>query len=157
MAFFSPEQQYFYDILVEYYDNPTLYKIKDDENISVFGIRVPSLLLNENHYLICTCPITKNNALPLREIPWLSFQTRTNDNELYSHLPKIQYKMKKDAKFKLPLEIVSRDTKVSSYKTVKETPLEVSLLHVKGIEYEYANEGNLQTALETYQTILQLK
>ena len=54
MAFFSPEQQYFYDILVEYYDNPTLYKIKDDENISVFGIRVPSLLLNENHYLICT-------------------------------------------------------------------------------------------------------
>ena len=52
---------------------------------------------------------------------------------------------------------MSRDTKVSSYKTVKETPLQVSLLHVKGIEYEYANEGNLQTALETYQTILQLK
>jgi hypothetical protein len=157
MTFFSPEQQYFYDILVEYYDNPNFYKIKDNEDVSVFGVRVPSLLLNENHYLICTCPKTLDTVLPLREIPWLSFQTRTTDNEMYSHLPKIQYKKKGEQKFQLPLQIVSRDTKISSYKTVKETPLEVSLLHVKGLEYEYANEGNLQTALETYQTILQLK
>lgn len=157
MAFFSPEQQFFYDILVDYYDNPTLYKIRDDDNISVFGVQVPSYLLNDKHYIICTCPLTIDSMLPLREIPWTSFQTRASQNELYSNLPKIQYKKKRDAKFQIPLEIVSRDTKVSVYKTVKESPLKVSLLHVKGIEYEYSNEGTLHTALETFQTIIQLK
>ena len=157
MTFFSLEQQYFYDILVEYYDNPLLYKIRDDETISVFGAQIPSLLLNEHHYLIATCPRNTNISLHLRDIPWLSLQTRTSENELYTNLPKIQYKKKKEAKFQLPLQIVSRDKKVSIYKTTKETPLEVSLLHVKGLEYEYANEGTLQTALETFQTILQIK
>lgn len=157
MTFFSLEQQYFYDILVEYYDNPIFYKIKDENDISVFGVQVPSLLLNENHYLICTCPKNPNNALHLRDIPWLSFQTRTSENEMYANLPKIQYKKKKESKFQLPLHVVSRDKKVSTYKTDKITPLEVNLLHVKGIEYEYANEGTLQTALETFQTILQIK
>jgi hypothetical protein len=34
-------------------------------------------------------------------------------------------------------------------------PLTVSLLHCKNQEYEYPNEGNLVSALETFQTVLQ--
>ena len=34
MAFFSLENQYIYNLISDYYENPTLYKIKDEENDS---------------------------------------------------------------------------------------------------------------------------
>ena len=37
MSFFSLEYQYIYNLISEYYENPLLYKIKDENNHSLFG------------------------------------------------------------------------------------------------------------------------
>lgn len=156
-TFFSPEKEYIYDILSEYYDNPLLYKIKSENGVSIFGIQLPSLLLNEKRFLIVTFNGSIYEQQRLRNIPWTTLQVRTltNNNE-YNNLPIFKYKVKRFAVYNEPLKVITRTKDITHYKT-KELPIEVSLLHTKGLEYEYPNEGTLISALETFQTVIKLK
>ena len=157
MSFFSLEYQYIYNLISEYYENPLLYKIKDENNHSLFGIQLSSFLLNERYYIICSTSLVQENKMYLKDIPWTSFQVRTLTDDKYSDLPKIKYRLKKEKKFATPLQLISRNTNISSYKTTLNLPLTISLLHVKGLEYEYSNEGTIHSALETHQIILKLE
>ena len=156
MAFFSLENQYIYNLISDYYENPILYKIKDEENnsVSIYGAQLTSFLLNERYYIICMSNYREEPKLKLNDISWTSFQVRTLEDEKYSHLPKIKYRIKKENKYLTPIKILSRNENLSSYK-VDNLPLKISLLHKKGLEYEYSNEGTIQSALETHETILQ--
>lgn len=156
MAFFSLENQYIYNLISDYYENPILYKIKDEENnsVSIYGAQLTSFLLNERYYIICMSNYREEPTLKLNDISWTSFQVRTLEDEKYSHLPKIKYRIKKENKYLTPIKILSRNENLSSYK-VDNLPLKISLLHKKGLEYEYSNEGTIQSALETHETILQ--
>lgn len=155
MELFSAEHQYFYDLIADYYDNPYLYKIKDNNNISIYGIQLPSQYLNEKFYLICSVPLLPEPMIPLKEIPWVSFQVRTSTKDTYSHLPVVSFTPKDDTRYNLPIEMTKRNKEITEYKTKKDSVLKISLLHVKGLEYEYLNEGTLKSALDTKQTILQ--
>ena len=157
MSFFSLEYQYIYNLISDYYENPLLYKIKDEKNYSLFGAQLSSFLLNERYYIICTTSIINESTMRLKDIPWTSFQVRTMTDDKYSDLPKIKYRIKKENKFATPLQLISRNNNISSYKTKENLPLTISLLHTKGLEYEYANDGTIHSALETHQTILQLE
>ena len=157
MSFFSVEYQYIYNLISDYYENPLLFKIKDEKNYSLFGAQLSSFLLNERYYIICTTSIINESKMKLKEIPWTSFQVRTITDDKYSDLPKIKYKIKKENKFGTPLQLISRNNNISSYKTKENLPLTISLLHTKGLEYEYSNHGTIHSALETHQTILQLE
>jgi hypothetical protein len=156
-TFFSPEKEYIYDIFSQYYDNPLLYKIKSENGVSIFGVQLPSLLLNEKRFLIVTFNGGFFEQQRLRNIPWTTLQVRTltNNNE-YNHLPIFKYKRKKFAVYNQPLKVTTRTKDITHYKT-KKLPIEVSLLHTKGLEYEYPNEGTLISALETFQTVIKLK
>ena len=153
-TFFSPEKEYIYDIFSNYYDNPLLYKIKDENGFSLFGIQFPSLLLNEKRFLIVTTKGTLEQQKRLRNIPWLTLQVRTlTNNNQYNHLPVFKYKVKRLPEYNEPLVVQSRTKEITHYKTSK-LPINVSLLHSKGLEYEYPNEGTLISALETFHTII---
>ena len=52
--FFSPDDEYIYNLIVEYYDNPVLHKVQDENGQSIFGIQLPSLLLNSKRFLLAT-------------------------------------------------------------------------------------------------------
>ena len=156
MAFFSLENQYIYNLISDYYENPTLYKIKDEENnsVSIYGAQLTSFLLNERYYIMCMSNYRQELELKLNDIAWNSFQVRTLEDDKYSQLPKIKYRIKKENKYSTPIKIISRNKNLSTYK-VDNLPLKISLLHKKGLEYEYSNEGTIQSALETHETILQ--
>lgn len=155
MTFFSLENQYIYNLINDYYENPILYKIKDENYISLYGAQLSSSFLNEKYYIICSTSKKEEKSMYLKDIPWQSFQVRTITDDKYSDLPKIKYTIKKDKKFATPLQLISRNNQISSYKTKNNLPFTISLLHTKGLEYEYTNEGTIQSALETHQTILQ--
>lgn len=157
MAFFSLEYQYIYNLISDYYENPILHKIKDEKNHSLYGAQLYSFLLNERYYIICTTSLNLEKTMRLKDIPWTSFQVRTLMDDKYSDLPKIKYKIKKENKYLTPLRLISRNKNLSSYKTIQNLPLTISLLHTKGLEYEYSNDGTIHSALETHQTILQLE
>lgn len=155
--FFSPDDEYIYNLIVEYYDNPILYKVQDENGQSIFGIQLPSLLLNSKRFLLATtkfCPEQKKN---LKDVPWKFLQIRTlNNQHKYTSLPVITYKQKRNDKFFFPLQVASRNREITTYSTPYDT-IDVSLLHVKGIEFEYPNEGTFISALETFQTIISIK
>lgn len=155
MAFFSTEHQHFYDLIGDYYNNPVMYKIKNDTTKSMYGIQLPSRFLNQRFYVICITPPLAENELPLKELPWESLQVRTSTSDNYSHLPVYEHRVKDNKRFEIPLEIVSRNREISVYRTKNDSILKVSLLHSKGLEYEYNDKGTLKSALETKQTILQ--
>jgi hypothetical protein len=133
-------------------------KMKQTSNQTIYGVEIPSMLMSEKHYLLAT--INKSMeaiALPLSEIFWDSLQIRTFPASTVLHkFQKHKFIVKREPIYYSKLQIKNRDKKISTY-TSDLSGVEISLLHTKDLEFEYPNEGTLISALETYQTIVQLK
>lgn len=154
-TFSNPEKEYVYQMFSYYYDDPEMRKIKDDGKFSVYMIRLPCMLLNEQRYLIAV--IARDQFPPfyqqkLSQLRWVSLQVR-NLEEDYG-LPVQSYNMKRTSEFQRRVRVLSRNTDVTTYK-VDDLPLHVSLLHKRDLEYEYPDEGSLLSSLETFRTIIQ--
>jgi hypothetical protein len=159
MKFFqNPERDYVYQLITKYYDNPTMTKVKEpNESLSMYVCQLTCLLMNEKRYLIVlthkdTHPL--GYSQPLNEFRWVSFRVRSLQEESYQNIPIHNYKIKRDDRFMIGLKIKNRNQDISLYETDLGV-FSVSLLHTKKQEYEYPNEGNLVSALETYHTVLQ--
>ena len=156
-VFTDPEKEYLYQMITRYYDTPTLLKLRDDQDFSMYGIQLPCFLLNEKRYLILLCPrdaFSKNSRRSMKDLRWISLQARSLHDEAMASLPLHHYQIKRDNQYAIPLSVFHRSTKVTTYR-MDSYPLEVSLLHQRSNEFEYPGEGTLVSALETYQTILQ--
>jgi len=152
-----PERDYIYDLIDNYYDHPVLQKIKNINDMSMYAIRLSCMLLNEKRYLIVLClqdnyPL--NSFLPLSTLRWKSFMARTLEDDQFENLYIHTYSLKRQEKYTIPIHITKRSKVISIYQFDKYSDLKLSLLHLKGQEYEYPSNGNLVSALEVYQTIL---
>lgn len=158
MQFFqNPERDYIYQLISKYYDEPIMTKTKNVDSLSMYVCQLPCLLMNEKRYLIAI--VHKDDydlgyTQPLSAFRWISFQVRSLQEESYQNIPIHQYKIKRDDRFMIGLTIKNRSQEISVYDSELGV-FTVSLLHCKNQEYEYPNEGNLVSALETYQTVLQ--
>lgn len=155
-TFSDPEKDYIYRIMDEYFDSPQLEKTRDDGEFSIYMVRMQCLLLNEQRYLVLMC--ARDNFPPshlkrMREISWVSLQTRILQTE-YPDIIRHSYEMKREPVFETSIRIRSRNPTISIY-TTDDLPLVVSLIHTRNNEFEYPNEGTLNSALETYRTIVQ--
>jgi len=157
--FSDPEKEYVYKIFTDYFDNIRLSKMKNEKDLSVYMARFPCLLLNEQH---CLVVLTQRDNYPpshvesLENLRWISIQTRTFASDAFLDLNPQSYEAKRDGVFERRIVNVSRSKEVSIYH-VEDLPLIVSLLHVRGNEFEYPNDGTLNAALETFRTIIQFK
>jgi len=159
--FSNPERDSIYSLISHYYDDPLMTKMKDaGKNMSMYVCRLNCLLMNEKRYLIALVHrddhVEMGSKQPLSSFRWISFMARTLQEESYQSLPIHHYSIKRDDKYQIPLRISSRNQEVSVYDCDRGV-FSVSLLHNKNQEYEYPNEGNLVSALETFQTVLQWK
>lgn len=153
-VFSDPVKEYTYRLFADYYDNMILYKVKDDGDFSVYMARLQCLLLNEQRYLIALVPRDQFPPMyrqSLENLRWMSLQIR-NLEEGYELEPQ-SYQMKRTPDFQRRIKISTRNQDVSTY-TIDDLPIQVSLLHMRGQEYEYPNEGSLISALETFRTII---
>lgn len=158
MEYFQcPERDYIYEIIYNYYNNPKLYKVKNLKDFSMYAIQLPCLLMNEKRFIIALTNLDSNQIghdENLNNLRWKTFMVRSlNDESLFS-LPIHNYSIKRDDIYMIGLKIKSRTKEISVYSTDIGIFL-VSLIHCKNQEFEYPNEGNLVSALETFQTILQ--
>lgn len=157
-TFFSPVQESLYKIFHNYYDNPLMEKMKSTENQTIYGIEIPSMLMSEKRYLLATVNKTMDTEmLRLSEIFWDSLQVRTFPASTFLHkFQKHKFILKREPIYYSKLYIKNRNKKISTY-TSDLSGVEISLVHSKDLEFEFPNEGTLISALETYQTIVQLK
>ena len=151
---FNLKRDQFRNLIVEYYQNPTLQKLKNTKTDSIYIARVDNNLLAEKQYIVATC---NRDNLPigmmvsLANIRWNSFQTRyLKDINAIS----FTFTIPKDEKFNLQLQLVERQEEISKYRVQNNKLVSISLLHNNKNLYEYPNTGTLITALETFKTII---
>jgi hypothetical protein len=155
--FFNPEKYNVYSLFSNYFDNMLVYKIEDQDDMSVYGVQVNHLLLNEKRYIIVLVDKDSSaigTSTPLNSLEWKSLQCRTIEKEAYYSIPKITITPKRDEKYNLPLKIETRNNYMSIYKCPLLPQIQVGLIHVHNLQYEYPDEGNLVSSLETYQTVI---
>ena len=152
---YDPTKEYVYKSFVDYYNNPIMSKIKNDNQFSVYMCKTTCLLMNKCRYLIAT--INKDNyqigtRFNLNEIDWENFQTRVfvgkYDVPVHSFEPIEKPPM--DSK------IIEYDKNeiITSYNCIH-FGIKVHLLHTKENNiFEYSPIGKLSSALETYNSII---
>lgn len=155
------ERNPIYELVDEYYDHPVLQKVRNVNGMSMYVVRLPCLLLNEKRYLIALTfqddYIPIGSSIPLAHLRWRSFMIRVLQEEDFERLPVHSYTIKQVDKFMLPLSIVKRSKEISIYEVDTLQDLQLSLLHTRGQEFEYPSTGNLVSAFETFQTLLNWK
>ena len=150
---YDSETESVYKYFIDYFNNPTMTKIKTIQTLSMYLTKIHCLLSNEYRYLIL---LIEEDNLPLGaqkmmvNLPWKSLQTRTlqENHEVAIH------KYNPTTKTPLNRTIIRTNTteEFSTYQC-EELSLVITLLHKKD-KTDYRSEGKIINALETYQTII---
>jgi hypothetical protein len=152
---YDGEKQTIYDIFLKYYNYPSFTKIKDENNFSMYAIKIYCLLSKECRYVIIFTAIDNNEIGEMEDmqnLKWVSLQTRTLPPtiEANTHV----YEPRQEGKI---MEIINRfnTTKEASFYKCDTLPIKVTLLHTKKKDqYSYQDKGRLISALETWETII---
>jgi hypothetical protein len=150
---YNLETESVYKYFVDYFNNPTMTKIKNTLNLTMYLTKIECLLSNEFRYLII---LIDEDNLPigaqklLSNLSWKSLQTRTlTENHT---LPIHKYNPTNNT----PLnKIIYRTNITDDFSTYecKQLSLTITLLH-KRDKNEYRAHGSVTNAIETYQTII---
>ena len=155
---YDPKKNHVYEAFVEYFNNPTMTKIKNVDNYTMYMTKIHAMLGNTHRYLII---FTNRDVNPFRferqmkDLDWISLQTRTLEDQhpLKSHT----YVARRTPALSQKINIETRDEKQSIY-NAESFPLTVMLLHTrKNNVYQYQPTGTIVSALETFQTIINFK
>lgn len=151
---YDPNKDEMYTEFVHYFNDPVMTKIKDVNGFSMYMTKTYCLLSTECRYIIS---FILEDGMPtgsqekLSNLKWTSLQTRTLSDK-YS-LPSHAYQPKRNGKLNTPITRVNVENETSIYKSEK-YPITVTLLHTKNNNSNYQNNGNIVSAIETYQTII---
>ena len=146
-----------YKIFTEYFGNPTMTKVKDMEQYSIYAAEIPCLLSRENRYIFVVIPsdgLNVGSMKMLDEIEWESFQTRS----LYEkhHVVDHKYIARRFPPLMIKLSLTSRQTTHYMYDT-QELPITITLLPKLDGTMNYQPVITLVAALETYSTVIKFK
>lgn len=152
---FEPNKDEMYQAFTEYFNNPTMSKIKNVDRYSMYMSKTYCLLSNECRYIIAFVlqdSFSIGSYEELRNLRWVSLQTRElSDNH---NLPPHAY----NAVAQGPLSTIIIRTKMdenSSTYSCEKFPITITLLNsVKKNSSVYQNKGTIIAALETYNTIV---
>jgi len=153
---FKPERDDIYDNFCGYFNNPTMTKIKDIENISMYGVKAYCLTSNTCRYIVI---FIKNDNLSigvkkrLTELKWESFQTRTLDSNIFKNIETLSYIPEEKGPLLSKIHKKKMDDKSCTYQC-EDYPLLITLLtdNKKNLD-SYQSSGNIILALETWATI----
>ena len=148
-TFFDPVKDTFYQLIVQYFSNPILTKIKDVGNYSMYVVQIQAVLDLEYKYLIVFVMKDEKQIgvkRLLNQLQWTSFQTRTLKEK---HTVVIHsYNSRRFQPLNKPITLVKKTQELYVY-SVKDYPISITLLG-----NEHSDIDSLLMALEKYQTIL---
>ena len=154
---YEPEKDALYGYFDDYFNHPTMHKIKNVRELSVYMTKTYCLLTNERRYIIVFVHEDYNPVgfkKELKSLPWLALQTRTLTDD--HNLPPHDYQPRAIGPLNKKIVRIKK-TKTSSTYRCEGLQLIVTLLHIKNdTDSEYQEYGNIVSALETYQTVITL-
>lgn len=154
---YDPNKESLYESFDIYFNYPSMTKIKDVDNYSVYMAKTYCLLSNECRYIIVFVTIDSTPVYTqerLINLKWDSLQTRTLSEQ--HSLPSHSYQPRRLASLNVLIRREKIDPEASTY-VCDDLPIIVTLLHTKNSSNDYQNQGTVISALETYQTIITLR
>ena len=152
---YDPTKNHVYDAFVDYFNNPTLYKIKNVNEYSMYMVKIHAMLGNAYRYLIVFIPSDFEKVGTkkiLQDCEWVSLQTRTLED--HHSIPPHTYPAGLRPPLDQKIKVHNRSMEHSIYKAEK-FPLDITLLHTrKNHLHQYHPTGSIISALETFQTII---
>lgn len=152
---YEPEKEFVYHLFIDYFNNPTMAKIKDQGNCSLYACKVYCLLNKECRYLIAIVHKDSNSIGTVEElstIKWVAFQTRTLTENW--RVPTHGYQPSSDGDLKKTIVKKEVSLQASTY-SCPDLPIIITLLHTeKKTKDSYQQRGNVIAALETFETII---
>jgi hypothetical protein len=143
-----------YSAFIDYYGDVMFTKVKENNSHSIYMFKMAWQLGNEYRYLVAVIPRELEPVgltAKMSYLRWDSFQTRSiSDN--YS-LPEGYIKPTKTEAMTGNINMIDQNTKASKYEA-ETLPIKIMLLHKKNKLDEYAVQGRIHLALETFQTIV---
>lgn len=153
---FTPEKDHIYDMFTEYFNNPALTKIKNENNLSMYITKTYCLTSTTCRYIIVFVPIDNiqlGSINSLSELKWVSLQTRTL-SEKFLNVGTHGYSAEEKGPLLSKIHRLNITKEASTYKC-DDHPLIITLLHdTKKNSDSYQNSGNIIIALETWNTIV---
>lgn len=152
---YEPQRDILYGYFDDYFNHPTMVKIKNVSDLSVYMTKTYCLLTNECRYIIAFInqdydPIGTKKEL--KKLSWVSLQTRTLTDK--HDIPSHDYQPRAIGPLNKKIIRTNRTAHASTYKC-EGLPVTVTLLHTKhDTDSEYQQYGNIVSALETYHTII---
>lgn len=151
---YEPDKEVIYQAFTAFFSNPTMTKIKDVGQFSMYMSKTYCLLNRDCRYLVAF--VNRDGRAPgtpeeMRNTRWESFQTRTMPEN--HQLPPHAYKAERGGPLDVPILRTEIGAEASTY-SCERLGLTVTLLHTKKGPSEYQDRGTLVAALETYQTIV---
>ncbi len=146
-----------YDHFIDYFGDPILMKIKDqDGKFTLYGIKTYCLLSKECRFIVCITHKDKDKIGTkkyLSEIYWLSLQTRTLPSDYYN-VETHNYTPVAKGPLLAKIERIKITKEASTYKCIN-LPIIVTLLHTDKKNADvYQNQGTVIAARETWETII---
>ena len=144
-----------YTFFETYFNNPILKKIKEDKLSSNYMVKIKSML-NAKRYLVVLCDKDSEkmgSLFKLSQLKWFSLQTRILENsyDIHEH----SYLSKNKNPFNQSIECIKRTPFYTTYNTPYK--FTITLLHPEKEVYYYPNKGTICSAMETFQTIIEIK
>ncbi len=151
---YDPDESEVHNLLVEYYKNPVMTKVKINGEDEFWAVRLHTLMINTFRYLIAITPISNSKERTtkyLSDLKWTSFQTRTIKEDW--KLGSMRYEQNTDRKFLIPIKRTKIEEDITYYECEKFPGLEILLLPQRDTLVQYPETGTISRALETYHTV----
>ena len=142
-----------HDVVQRYFENPLFTKTKNVDEYSIYKCPIHLHLTNVYRFLVCIVPrdaFLIGHERALSQLKWTVFQTRELSKP--EQMRKHSYQPKNTGIFKAPIHLKSREDSTIDYLCPQIKNVTISLLKKQGITYP--DNGFLNSAFETYQTIL---
>ena len=157
---FNPQHIEFKKMMVNYFKDPIMTKVKDNfNNKAVYMVMIKSMLVKDKRYVIVNTPINIDpvgSEKKLSELDFNIIQTKELDGMSAIPVKQHSYSVRDNTKvdeFNTYIEVQERSNKFTKYKCDL-YDIEISLLHKDDTVYQFPDFATILTALEKYSTLI---
>lgn len=157
---FNPQHIEFKKMMVNYFNNPPMTKVREDfNNKSVYMVMIKSMLVKDKRYVIVNTPINNEPVGSVRRLNDLDFNIiQTKELDGISTVPVKQhtYSVRDNSKvneFNTQIKVEERTSKYTKY-DCELYNVKISMIHKDDTVYQFPNIATILTALEKYTTII---
>jgi len=157
---FNPMKIEFKNIVIHYFNNPTMTKIKQDfNNKSVYMVNFKTMLAKDKRYLIVNTPVNNDPIGSEKKLSNMEFdiiQMKELDGYIDIPIKQHSYSLRDNSnkpEFNCVINMKNRTEKFTEYEC-PDYDVKITMIHKEKYLYEYPDTATLLSAIEKFSTLI---